>query len=113
MDVLDERVFLEEVADRLNAFVRDFPIEADRVFGDPRAFGHEVEEMFCAIAGENIEVPFGVLLTSILTRTPGTSAGYFLQMVWDETDMLVGFEVVEVEETTAEEILKSTLKKTN
>lgn len=106
MDVIDERVFLEELARRVNRFFRDFPVEAHRLFGDPQAFGYEVEEMFQTLLGENVEVPFAVLFQSILTMSPGTSAGPFLKMLWDEDDdMLAGFEVVLVDETDHGEIL--------
>lgn len=106
MNVIDERQFLEEVARRINKFFRDFPIEAHRLFGEPRAFGYEVEAMFRQIVGRNVEVPFAVLLQSILTSGRGTESGPVLKMVWDaETEMLVAFQVVEAKATTSRQVI--------
>ena len=104
--MIDERIFLAEVARRLNRFFRDFPMEANRLFGDPMAFGYEVEEMFTTLLGESVEVPFAVLFQSILTMGPGTSSGPFLKMIWNDEDALVGFEVIQVEETEVGEVIE-------
>ena len=110
MDVIDERVFLREIARRINRFFRDFPTEANRLFADPMAFGYEVEEMFTKLLGENIEVPFAVLFQSILTLGPGTRQGPLLKMTWNEDESLAGFEVIEVDEAEVGEVVQSARK---
>ncbi len=110
MDVIDERVFLEEIARRLNRFFRDFPIEAHELFGEPRAYKYEVEEMFTALLGENVEVPFGVLFQSILMMGPGTLSGPSLKMVFNDDEMLSGFQVINVDGADHETLLENARK---
>lgn len=112
MDVIDERVFLEEVARRVNEFFRDFPIEAHRIFGEPTVFGHEVAEMFQVLLGENTEVPFAVMFMAILAGPTG-NPGYHLAMDEDETGMLCGFHVVEASPTPEETVEEATKPKPN
>lgn len=106
MDVIDERVFLEEVASRLNQFFRDFPVEAHRLFGEPTAFGHEVAEMFRQILGQNVDVPFGVLFMSIIAG-PRVDTSHVLAMDHDEDNILRGFRVAPPPEMSDEEIVNT------
>lgn len=106
MDVLDEKVFLDEVACRLNQFFRDFPVEAHRLFGEPTAFGHEVAEMFRQMLGQNVDVPFGVLFTSIIAG-PRVDASHVLVMDHDKDDILRGFRVVDPPDMSNEEMLNA------
>lgn len=99
MDVIDERIFLEEVARRLSDFVRDFPEEADRLFAEPMTFGNEVETMFTTLLGENPDMPFGVLLVSMLAG-PQANCAHHLAMSYDDQGRLTGFTVVEIPKGT-------------
>jgi len=101
---MDERAFLEEIARRVNEFFRDFPVEADQLFGNPRAFGNEVAVMLKALAGRNLEVPFGIVFASLLSKSTA-DAGFHLAMVHDDDDTLIGFKVVEIETMTRDEVI--------
>jgi hypothetical protein len=100
---MDERAFLQEIANRLNEFVRDFPTEAGEIFGNPRAFGSEVASMLRAVAGANIDMPFGVLFGALMAAG-SEDAQFHLSMVWDEYKRFRGFKVIEVAPMSAGEI---------
>ncbi len=96
MDVFDERIFLEEVARRLNLFVQECPEEANDLFLHPASFngdfGDQFEEMF-----EDEVIPMGALFISLLT-SPSPRARYHLVTDEDDNGNLLGFSVIKLDD---------------
>jgi len=79
--VLDERAFMQEVADRINAFIRTYPREARRVLSAFIPYEHELAELHAAATGGDRPpgATVGGLIAAVLQTHHGT--GYYLRPV--------------------------------
>jgi hypothetical protein len=77
--ILDERAFMQEVADRVNAFIRTYPREARRMLSAFIPYEHELAELHLAASGGSH--PPGATVGGIIAAVLQTPHGYYLKPV--------------------------------